>query len=884
MAISNIRASAERPLHGAILCFTSVAPEQRTQYADAAIQMGAEHTLDLTSQTTHLIVGSTESLKYSYVARERDDIKVLRPEWIDALRELWMNDHPINLDQLAQEYRMPTLTGLKICITGFEDLAFRAQLQKNVVENGGEYTGDLTKDVTHLIAAKPEGKKYEYGMTWQKKVVSLKWYKDTLERGMQLEERLYHPTIPVTEQGRGAWNRNIRPSPKAIKRPRETVVGGEPSRKLRRTASARLGSQNENLWTDIVGGPGLDDEHQSQRQLKVSKSMSSLPKTVTPIETAQEDQVQAVARSVGNITNNTRIGFFSGHSLKMCGFVGKKENIVRNILLENGATITNEQAEGDGDHDDDVLILLPHDIAKTSQASIHPSNPTAVTVSELWLEQCMFQKRFVNPQDYPLGKIIEKSLMPDFSKLTINATGFGALETLHTSKMVTLLGGKYVEILTPTVGMLLCKSGSSNQQKLGLAKHFNIPVVTESWLYQVLETSRNLPLDKYLVQPFTNSSAKTEAAKPSHRSKPDGAYVEVSTIPLKSETKSPHGKHPDVRPSRQKGSNMSLSGDAAIDGSFTYVHRDSTEEPEKQVDHDSNTMKSENSNSTNREALGDSFVWVEPPLKEVNANSPIKKPRGQGDKSDTKHLHDDNHCKQNSDQQTSKATDHPCQGKDYPAEDMTEKATSVLNLNGAIRELLDQQNRKKHTTTNASNENLTKGRLIGRALSNLSNTSNTRISRAGSVDSMNTDGIGSEIASMPPGKQSTESASGAEKSGFSLMGRAKSTLSGIKSFALGLHDPDMVRGDFQREDDTPQMTQLGYEDPEEAIILRQKLAESRRTRSKQGAKEIEPKPVVQQKKGRKIKDDDVLADAGWGAGRRTRNKPKSPPNQEIAKF
>lgn len=294
--------------------------------------MGAEHTLDLTSQTTHLIVGSTDSAKYSYVARERDDIKVLRPEWVEAVRELWMNDQPLDLDALAQEYRVPTLVGLKICITGFDDLSFRAQLQRNVVENGGDYTGDLTKDVTHLIAAKPEGKKYEYGMQWQKKVVSLKWYKDTLERGMQLEERLYHPTIPVTEQGRGAWNRNTRPSPKAPKRQREVAPGAEPSRKLRRTASAKLGSQNENLWTDIVGGSGFDDEHQSLRQLKGSKSMSSVPKTVARVETAQGAQIESMDRGTGGIAN-TRNGFFRGHSFTMRGFVGKKVSTMPSFAM-----------------------------------------------------------------------------------------------------------------------------------------------------------------------------------------------------------------------------------------------------------------------------------------------------------------------------------------------------------------------------------------------------------------------------------------------------------------------------------------------------------------------------------------------------------------------
>lgn len=544
----------------------------------------------------------------------------------------------------------------------------------------------------------------------------------------------------------------------------------------------------------------------------------------------------------------------------------------------------NEQEGGDSGYEDNALIILPHDIAKTEAVSLLMPNTTAVTVSELWLEQCMFQKMFINPPDYPLGKILEKSLVSDFSNLTINATGFGALETLHTSKIVTLLGAKYVEVLTPKVGMLLCKSGSSNRQKLELAKHSNIPVVTESWLYQVLKTSRRPPVDKYLVQPFTSVSSNTEGARPGHRSKLEGAYVEVSTIPLKSEMKTHHGKHSDVRPSRQKGSKVPLEGNAATDDSYTYVHRDSTEGPEPQVDHDSNATRSASSNSTTREALDDSFVWVEPPLREVNANSPGKKPRTQGGENDARHSHNQNHGEQKSEGQRNESTGRPCESKDCPTEDMTEKATTVLNINGAIRELLDQQNRKKHQTTNASNGNSTKSRLIGRALSNLSNASKARMSRAGSVDSMNTDGIGSEIASMPSGKQSSETVTGVEKSGYSLMGRAKSTLSGIKSFTLGLDDPHMIRGQFQTEDDAPQMTQLGYEDPEEAILLRQKLAESRRSRARQGQKEIEPKPVVQQKKGRKIKDDDVLADAGWGAGRRTRNKPKSPPNQEIAKF
>lgn len=136
--------------------------------------------------------------------------------------------------------------------------------------------------MTHLIAAKAEGKKYEYGMQWQKKVVTLKWYKDSLERGMQLDESLYHPTVSVAEQGVGAWNRKTRQSPQLGKRPREDNLGPEASRKLRRVASARLGSQNQNMWSDIMGGAGGEAASVERPLLKPSKSMPALKRPECP--------------------------------------------------------------------------------------------------------------------------------------------------------------------------------------------------------------------------------------------------------------------------------------------------------------------------------------------------------------------------------------------------------------------------------------------------------------------------------------------------------------------------------------------------------------------------------------------------------------------------
>lgn len=72
-----------------------------------------------------------------------------------------------------------------------------------------------------------------------------------MERGMALEETLYHPLLPEEQQGAGAWNRKLPPVREGPQNS-ENVSNPRP-RKLRRVASSKLGSQNEGIWGDIVG-------------------------------------------------------------------------------------------------------------------------------------------------------------------------------------------------------------------------------------------------------------------------------------------------------------------------------------------------------------------------------------------------------------------------------------------------------------------------------------------------------------------------------------------------------------------------------------------------------------------------------------------------------
>lgn len=139
-------------------------------------------------------------------------------------------------------------------------MSYRKQLDDTINANGGEYRGNLTKDVTHLIAKEPSGQKYNYARQWGIKVVAVEWLEQSLERGMILDEGLYDPRLPVSDRGRGAWARRSASTSSLGKRAREKLLGPQNSRKLRRTASAKLNSQNDGLWTDIVGGETKQEE------------------------------------------------------------------------------------------------------------------------------------------------------------------------------------------------------------------------------------------------------------------------------------------------------------------------------------------------------------------------------------------------------------------------------------------------------------------------------------------------------------------------------------------------------------------------------------------------------------------------------------------------
>ena len=312
----------------------------KSEFSAMISEMGGVNKLDLTSDVTHLIVGGYDTPKYKYVAKERTDVKCLLPEWLEALRESWIEGGETDVERLEQQYRLPTFHDLRVCVTGFQDctetmrsisknswetdytqVAMRKQLEQTVNNNGGQYRGDLTKEVTHLIAHVASGAKYLHAKQWGIHVITIEWLQQSLERGMILDEALYDPVMKEEDRGKGAWIRRSISTTSLKKRAREDI--NIASRKLRRTASARFGGQSDALWGDIVGGGFAPKETKKNEWDDVEEQNAF---TTSPYERNDTPTLPDIPRPQSSSVKKpvAKKGLFQGKRFYLHGFDSKK--------------------------------------------------------------------------------------------------------------------------------------------------------------------------------------------------------------------------------------------------------------------------------------------------------------------------------------------------------------------------------------------------------------------------------------------------------------------------------------------------------------------------------------------------------------------------------
>ncbi|EED22877.1 BRCT domain protein [Talaromyces stipitatus ATCC 10500] len=504
----------EHPLAGVVLCFTSILPEQRSKLAEIAGQMGAIHKYDLTSDVTHLLVGETNTEKYKFVARERSDVLVLMPEWIEAVRQSWMDGGDTDLHALEQKYRLPTFYGLSICVTGFEDASYRNYLQETTIANGAEFRKDLTKTVTHLIAHQPSGQKYKFATQWQIKVVTAKWFSDSLERGMILDETRYDPLLPPHEQGVGAWNRG--PLQVPIKRKTTSESSNIRSRKLRRVASSKLGEQNEGIWGDIIGSGFSSSDKGNSVSIDKRSSVDTQTKENSVAQQNKTLNNELLADRSSPVIPDERTsveqnGFLQGCYFYIHGFTSKQVDVLRHHLVVNGANLVQHLSDFSSHNIPKngkcLYIISSYKIPRSEVPSTDDKGFSCEQVTDMWLERCLDANSLVSPEIHVMSTPFPHMPLKGFEGLKICSTGFAGIDLLHISKMVSVMGAQYEEYLTPNVSVLISNdSRAANTEKIRHALGWGIPVVSADWLWISVQSGKMKVFEPYMLHKSTTQT------------------------------------------------------------------------------------------------------------------------------------------------------------------------------------------------------------------------------------------------------------------------------------------------------------------------------------------------------------------------------------------
>lgn len=496
----------EKPLAGASFCCTAIVPEERDQLTEWVQEMGAHAELDLTDSCTHLLVGPMSGLqrseKYDFVAREREDIKVLTPDFVRALRELWMKDQPINMNALEAAHKPPLFHDLIVCFTGFADMTYRQTFTEELAQNGAKVSGDLTRQVTHLICNAPKGDKYEYALTWGLIVVSHAWYRDCMARGMLLDESKYHPAAPAEQQGAGSWLRRRSSDTRSGKRQRPEQPAEKQKRKLRRTASTKFGSQQSEMLNDIVAAQRADPVTERPR-VQVARSFAQ--SMDVPSRTAQQDQGNPQQTIPQPPKPQPRTGILADKHFVTKGYDQRRTGILAHHIVGNGGSMHDSLKDLCREVQPilgQYFLIIPSEAQaeqlKQCQDWIKARQVDVIIATEFWLEHCISNHVFVLPRDYPMGLPVLKIEIHEFSETVVNATGFSSLEANHIEKMVKKLGATYSDVFDVNVNLLIWKSTNINWAKVDVAQEFEMPAVTEQWLYSVIQTGVLPPLSLFL--------------------------------------------------------------------------------------------------------------------------------------------------------------------------------------------------------------------------------------------------------------------------------------------------------------------------------------------------------------------------------------------------
>ena len=386
-------------------------------------------------------------------------------------------------------------------------------------------------------------------------------------------------------------------------------------------------------------------------------------------------------------------------------------------------------------------ILIPHTNPDPNLPHNSADEHQPVLVTDMWVEGCLYRKRFEEPKARITNTPFRKFPIRGFETLAVCSTGFQGIDLVQMSKTVMLMGATYEEFFTPKASVLLCNAVVPGHEKLLHAHVWGVPAVKGEWLWDCVRKGEFLPFGSYLVQPFRDpnqmatpqdTSAKSrKGAKSLERSDMKSKRPNRKSLPSEKEKKRPINDTPSASERIQH-----VDPDPWSATTTKASHTNDSQLPDTNKTNDTTLTADNNADNSSSHTLRP----TQGPLHEISPNPSQPKRSPSRD--------------QSPEPSTSAEKKMPSPQKP--------DSTASSSLGPAISSLLAYHQRASSNSNSKppappseqqqQQSSRRRRQLLGRAPSNLS-SHGINLSRASSVDTMNTDGLGTPLETCNVSKQ-----------------------------------------------------------------------------------------------------------------------------------
>ena len=147
---------------------SSLPPDQKALLSHLTNSLSGHYGKAFDVTYTHLITNSSRSDKYAAFQKIADTCVAVHPSY---LIRCYMSA-TLHAPTVKESQRL--LSGISLCVTGIEAQE-RNTIMRLIQAEGGEYSANLTKTCTHLVAQSAEGRKYDAAKLWELHIVSKGW-------------------------------------------------------------------------------------------------------------------------------------------------------------------------------------------------------------------------------------------------------------------------------------------------------------------------------------------------------------------------------------------------------------------------------------------------------------------------------------------------------------------------------------------------------------------------------------------------------------------------------------------------------------------------------------------------------------------------------------